>query len=335
MKVTTTEDIRDLMSAHIASAAFCTALELGLFWRLAEQPEDAAGIAQVLKIPPIRCKYWLELLVNLGLLERVSDKYSLSSIAHDAIINVYSKDTWALLAEEARERFPAVQDLALHIKEPGSVWTAQGLKRPNYVSQMERSLERARRFTRMLYEIHQPLAEELAQTLDMTGVNHLMDLGGGSGVVSVALLRRYPDLTAVVVDMANVCMAAREMLAAQKTMETRIRYHAADFFEEKLPIGFDFVLECDVGIYNEALFAKVRSSLNAGGRFGIVDYLAPANGVAPPWQVVDAFEGSLENTKFSNPTLAKIEAILNDAKFDVLSVQSLSNGRHLILAERE
>lgn len=52
MKLTTPEDIKELMSAHIASAAFCTALELGLFWRLAEQPEDAAGIAQVLKIPP-------------------------------------------------------------------------------------------------------------------------------------------------------------------------------------------------------------------------------------------------------------------------------------------
>lgn len=221
----------------------------------------------------------------------------------------------------------------MHIKEPGSVWTVQGLEPPNYVSQMKRSLERARRFTRMLYEIHQPLAEELAQTLDMTGVNHLMDLAGGSGVVSVALLRRYPDLTAVVVDIANVCMAAREILATEKTIETRIRYHTADFLEEKLPIGFDFVLECDVGIYNEALFGKVHSSLNAGGRFGIVDDLAPADGVASPWQVVHVFEGSLENAKFSNPTVAKIEAILNDAKFDVLSVQSLSNGMHLILAE--
>lgn len=249
-------------------------------------------------------------------------------------LNAYSKDTWALLAEEARERFPAVQDLALHIKEPGSVWTAQGLEPPNYVSQMERSLERARRLTRMLCEIHQPLAEELAQTLDMTGVN-LMDLGGGSGVVSVALLRRYPDLTAVVVDIANVCMANREILATEKTIKTRIRYHAADFFEEKLPTGFDFVLECDVGIYNEALFAKVRSSLNAGGRFGIVADLAPADGVTSPSQVVHAFEGSLENAKFSNPTVAKIEALLNDAKFDVLSVQSLSNGMHLILAGRE
>jgi 16S rRNA G1207 methylase RsmC len=68
---------------------------------------------------------------------------------------------------------------------------------------MAQSPERARRFTRMLGEIHRPLAAELAETLDMTGVRRLMDLGGGSGVVSLALLNRHPELTAVVVDIAN------------------------------------------------------------------------------------------------------------------------------------
>lgn len=36
-------------------------------------------------------------------------------------------------------------------------------------------------------------------------MRRLMDLSGGSGVVSQALLQRHPELTAAVVDIANVC----------------------------------------------------------------------------------------------------------------------------------
>ena len=69
--------------------------------------------------------------------------------------------------------------------------------------------ERARRFTRMLYELHHALADELAGCLDMSDVDRVMDLGGGSGVLSMALLRRNPHLTAMVVDVANVCAVGR------------------------------------------------------------------------------------------------------------------------------
>jgi len=56
--------------------------------------------------------------------------------------------------------------------------------------------DRAREFTRMLYEVHQYLGNELATLLDLTNVRRLMDVGGGSGVVTMALLQKYPDLTA-------------------------------------------------------------------------------------------------------------------------------------------
>ena len=39
-----------------------------------------------------------------------------------------------------------------------------------------------------------PLAEELAGCLDMRGVERILDLGGGSGVISLALLEKHPDL---------------------------------------------------------------------------------------------------------------------------------------------
>jgi len=334
VKPATTGDALELMESYIDSSALGAAMELGLFWLLAQEPQDAAGVAQALGIPIDRCQYWLQLLSSMGLLEQVAKAYALSSTARSAILDAYSQETWAFLAQEAREHFLVVHDLALHIHEPGSSWAAQGLTHPSYVTQMEESPERARRFTRMLYEIHQPLADELAKSLDMTGVERLMDLGGGSGVVSLALLGRHPHLTAVVVDIANVCVAGRE-IAVENSMEERLTYHAADFLHDELPSGFGMVLECDVGVHSEELFRKLWGVLNPGGRLVILDILARAEGVAPPSRLRWAFRGSLGDPDLSIPSVGEVQAQLTQAGFHLVSESVLSSGWLVIEARRK
>ena len=149
-----------------------------------------------------------------------------------------------------------------------------------------------------------------------------MDLGGGSGVMSVALARRYPRLSAVVVDLANVLVAAHE-LAVEESLEHRIRFHSADFLRDELPSGFDVVLECDVNVYSEALFRKVWTALNPEGRFVIVDQLAPESGVAPSSRLHWAFQGSMIDPGFAFPTAAEIQAQLEGAGFQRVSHRTL------------
>jgi predicted TPR repeat methyltransferase len=322
MKPITSDDVFDLMDSYITSAAVNAAMELGLFWLLAERPLDVAGVASALGIPHNRCRYWLQFLSRIGLLERVSKGYAPSSIAQTAILDAYSRETWAFLAREARDRFPAVLDLALHIREPGSAWAAQGLTPPDYFAQIVSSPARARQFTRMLYELHLPLADELASALDMTGVRRLMDLGGGSGVMSLALLRRHPDLTAVVVDIANVCVAGRE-IARENALEERITYHEMDFLRDELPSGFDMVLQCDVGPYGVEMLRKLRACLNAGGRLVTVDQFAPPQGITRSAWSYWAFLVSLENPDFTLRTTAEIRDRLAEAGFHHISEYTL------------
>ena len=223
MKPKTADDVLDLMNAYVTCAALNAALELGLFWLLAEQPLEAPQVAQALGIPAKRCQYWLQFLSTTGLIERGPKGYAPSITAHSAILDACSQDTWAFLARDARERFPAIIDLALHMRQPDSTWAAQGLVPPDYFEYLVEDPERARGFTRMLYELHLPLAEALAETLDLQGAQRLLDLGGGSGVMSMALLRRWPALSAVVVDIANVCAAGRE-IAAETLPGDRLTY---------------------------------------------------------------------------------------------------------------
>ena len=323
MKPTTAEEILSLLDAPFISTAVGAALELGLFRLLDEKPRDRDDIAQVLKMPKVRCGYWLQLLVGAGLLENGPEGYEPSSAARNAILQGFSPESWSLLAREARERLPGLCDLPDRLRDSAADSEARGVRPPMYVARMSSDLDQARRFTRMLYELHQDLAEQVAGRLDLTGVQRLMDLGGGSGVIASALAGRYPELEVLIVDIANVCKAGHE-LAVQNRLEKRLTFQAADFVKEALPSGFDMVLECDVNIYGDDLFRKVFDALVPGGRFVIVDQLAPGDGIAPPSRVHWALDGSLRDPEFTFPTAARIGQHLKNAGFHGLSQTPLA-----------
>lgn len=325
MKPSSSDDIFALIDSYVISAALGAAMETGLFWLLDQQPLDAHGVARELNIPLNRCQSWLQMLCSYDLLEQSNKDYIPTITTQTAILEAYSQNTWAFLAREAHERFPAVKDLPVRIHDPGSVWEAQGLTPPDYFANLQNSSERALQFTRMLYEIHQPLAETVADSLDMRGVDRMLDLGGGSGVMSMALLRRNPHLTAVVFDIPNVCAAGSE-ISNENALEDRIAFQAGDFIHDELHSGFDMILKCDVGHYTKALLRKIRSALNPGGRLVIVDKFAPTKEGAHPTRLHWAFLSSLENPDRTGTTATEVENLLTQTGFEILTIHTLSSG---------
>jgi hypothetical protein len=295
MKPETTEDILELMNGTVISAVLGAAMELGIFWLLAEKPSSAPEIAQSLSIPLNRCHYWLQLLAKLGLLEASGEGFAPSPLAREAILNVQSQDTWAFQAREDRDLTLYVRDLASNIGKPMSAWQAGNTTPVDYFQQLEEDPLYTAGFTRKLYQIHLSFAEQVANMLDVRGVKSLLDLGGGSGVVSFALLRKDHDLTSVVVDVESVCQVGRE-IALENGPEKRITYVAADFLHDDLPTGFDMVMLCDVGLFSEILFRRIYDDvLNLNGRLVIVDKFAPTQTGAPPSRLLGAFLNSLES----------------------------------------
>ena len=332
MDIKTTQDVENLLRMYHASAAVGTALELGLFWLLAEEPLKTKDISLKYNIPYDRCKYWLALLRELGLLDYQGEKYALSSFARTAILEAYSLETWSFLAQEIREGYPTIFNLPINITHPTSVLEAQNVTPPNYITQMKNDVTRAERFTRMLYELHQSLGSRIAEKLDLTGVNRLMDLGGGSGVVSFALLAQNPNLKVVVVDIENVCTVGED-IASTTQVGDRISYHSADFVQDALPSGFDMVLECDVGIYTEELFRKVWNSLIKGGKFVIVTntneqgaWVTHKESKPSFFWYLSVFSESLKVPKFSLSSFDDVKTHLLNAGFHDILEQVQDDG---------
>ena len=330
MKPETTEDILELMNGSIVSAALGTAMELGVFWLLAKKPLSATDVAQSLNIPLNRCHHWLQILCQLGLIEYSTEGYAPSQVARAAILNAQSHATWAFQAREDRDCSLYVRDLAMNIGKPMQSWQTRNLTPSDYIQRFQEDPDHAVRLTRKLYEIHRSLAEQLANLLDLREVKSLLDLGGGSGVVSFALLRKQPELTSIVVDVENVCQAGRE-IASENQLEERITYLAADFLKDDLPTGFDMVMLCDVGTFSEILFRKIYDVLNRKGNLVIVDKLAPNRTIPPPSRLLAAFLNSLEHPAQSIDltTTAVVRSRLHQAGFRDLSVTSVSHKDNL------
>jgi hypothetical protein len=335
-KLTTKEDISNLLTASTASIALGAAIETGLLEMLAENSLDGDGVAQAMNIPGKRAHYWLQMLTELGILEMGLKGYIPSQLTRNVILDARDFDKLRMKqnATDVRERLAGVSNLALTMSEV-SIWKAQGLAEPKgYVEKMNNDPERAYSFTHLLYSIHQNLGGELAEFLDLTGVHNMMDVGGSSGVVSMALVGKFPNLTSTVVDVENVCIAGREIME-ENHFSDRITFYPADFLTGELPQGFDFVLHCDVGVYGVEQFRKLWVSLKPKGRIAVIFHFPPSENAAPTPFLEWAFLDSLKDPDFGFPTVAQVQAQLVHAGFQVTSGEhTLSDGRIVIQAQK-
>jgi precorrin-6B methylase 2 len=88
------------------------------------------------------------------------------------------------------------------------------------------------------------VAPFLAKRVDLKGARMLLDVGGGTGIYSIAFLEQYPDLRAVVLDHPKVLGVTREMAAAYGVAE-RLESLPGDMFRDDLPAA-DVVLLSNV-----------------------------------------------------------------------------------------
>ena len=336
MKIETKDDVIDILRIYTVSAAICTALEFQLFWKLAEKPLEVRDISQMFNIPADRCQQWLELLVGSGLLEKQDNTYFPSVVAQITILESYKPETWTFLAQEAQERYISCNNLTEHISHPTSVWTAQGLKPPNYFTQMMDNSEYAERFTRGLYDFHLQFADKVANSLDVQNVEKMMDVGGGSGVISFALLKRYQNLTSTVVDIDSVCTIGRQ-IADTTFVADRISYHVADFLKDDLPTGFDMILQCDAGVFSEDFYRKLKISLRDKGRLiiitnldGFSSWLDYPDCKSPLQRLVTTFLGSLGVPKMKITMIDDIKALLTESGYQDVSHQIWEEGTVIV-----
>jgi SAM-dependent methyltransferase len=259
----------DLQTAFMASRVVVAAERLQIFRKLHGKGLSATAIGKKAGIHKNYLEHFLNALVSLGLLKRRGYIYYNSPLAEKYFIRESSIFWTRQYSRECVEEYQELTVLEEILKKGQDYGSILGKRRQDYLYCMKQDKTRARDFTQMLYYAHQPDADALAKYLDLAGYRSLLDAGGGSGVMSISLVKRNPQLKACVLDIEPVCRIAREIIK-KEGLSSRIKTRTGDI-HKRLPTGYDVIMLCDIGPVHSNLLKMVYQSLPHHGLIVLVD----------------------------------------------------------------
>jgi len=101
--------------------------------------------------------------------------------------------------------------------------------------------EKTRAFIYAMHERARGLGSVLPAGVDFSGRRRLLDVGGGPGTYSIALVQKTPGLTSTVLDLPGVLEITREIVAANGCLD-RISFLPGDYLTTPFGSGFDAAL---------------------------------------------------------------------------------------------
>lgn len=271
------EHFRGSFATELLTAAVA---HFDLFRHLAERPQSRDELAAALQLAARPTVVLTTALRGMQLLEvDTAGRLALTPMAREHLVpggEFYVGD-YVGLAAEAPGVLGMVERLRTNRPYGAAEQDAKGtafIYREGTPSAMEAEAS-ARRLTLALAGRAKNVAPVLAERLIVGDAQTLLDLGGGTGIYSIALLRRHPRLKAVVFDRPEVLKVAAEM-AADYGVADRVELCAGDMFVDALPKGVDLVLlsnilhDWDVPECRN-LVDRAAAALQPGGRVVIHD----------------------------------------------------------------
>jgi hypothetical protein len=196
-----------LLSSLWVTRAIGAFARLGLADVMAAGARDPAAIAAARGLVPDRVHRLLRALSTVGIvgepergrfaltaLGRLLTSHAPDSVKTTAILlNDYLADMWTHL------------DAALAQERTGF----EALKGRAFFAWLGEHPEEARRFNRMMIEVHGPETPAIVAAYDFSRFHHIVDIAGGNGALLSAVLAAYPNRRATLFDMAEAVAAAR------------------------------------------------------------------------------------------------------------------------------
>lgn len=263
-----------LICGGMAAQAIHVMAELGLADLVKEEPQTTAQLAQTTGTDAANLARLLRALVSVGLLsEPTAGSYgstSLSSCLESTrpgslypMARMAGSDwQWRVLAglpESLKTGQPAIE----HILGK-DLWSYFRDDDP----------EGGRCFNQAINQSVGPSDEALATAYDFSSVNTLVDVGGGLGSFLLTVLPRYPSLTGVLFDRAEVIAQAKERIA-QAGLIKRCDVVEGDFFQA-VPAGGDaYFLRQIIKDWNDEQSTRILQNcmhaMNQGGKILVAE----------------------------------------------------------------
>ena len=274
--VDTRAGLLSLINAHWTTQAVSVAVRLRLPELLRDGPQTADVLAQATRSHRSSLLRLLRALTSIDVLSEATDgSFALTSAgtllrsdvpgslaAWAVLCGTRSWATWGRLAESLRS--------GESIRKQTSGVDGFG--------HLENDPEGALLFNRAMVELTRPVAMAVAQTVDFSGMNLIVDVGGGYGELITAILARFPSLRGILFDLPHAANAAGERLAAAG-VEERCTIVSGSFFED-LPDEADaYLLKSVLHDWNDDAAVQIlrtcRRAMAPHAKVLVIERIAP------------------------------------------------------------
>jgi O-methyltransferase/methyltransferase family protein len=269
------EAFRGSYATELLTAAVA---HFNVFGRLAAKPLSFEDLRRALGLEARPAHVLITALRALGLLTPDdTDRLTLTELAREHLVPGAAFDVGGYIGLAADS--PGVREMVqcLRANRPAGAADEAGtafIYREGVASAMEAEAS-ARHFTLALAGRAKNVAPLLAACVPLGEQRLLLDVGGGTGIYSIACLQKNPCLRAIVWDRPEVLKVAREMADAHGVSE-RLECWPGDMFSDPLPEQADVILLSNV-LHDwdvpecRLLIGRCAAALPAGGRLLIHD----------------------------------------------------------------
>ena len=256
-----------LLSNLWVTRAVGTFVRLGLADVMEQGAEDAAAIAAARGLVPDRVYRLLRALSTVGIVtEPVRGRFALTPLGRllsshsrrqhpDAAIflNDYFADMWTHLDEA--------------LADDGTAFEA--LKGRPFFDWLRESPEEARRFNRMMLEVHGPETPAIVAAYDFGSFEHIVDIGGGNGSLLSAVLAAYPKRRATLFEWRKAIAAAKRGEGGPLPgVALRYRRRVRDAGARRAATSISSAISCTTTTTPNAFAFSSRAARHAAGRAG-------------------------------------------------------------------
>jgi hypothetical protein len=258
-----------------------TAAELGLFDHL-EEPRRAAEVAGRLQADPRALGILLDGLAAIGVVLKEGDSFRNGEAASRYLVHGKEDYRGAIIRHMKHTWYgwTELTQTVLTGKAPDRK-SEQWLDRHDYVEE-----DWMRDFIWGMHAIARDLAPQVTAKLDLSGVRHLLDLGGGPATYAMTFAQANPELKATVFDLPGPVEIAKENIA-RHGLANRVDTLAGNFLEDDIGSGYDFIWVSHILHSHDEeqcrlIIGLCAEALARGGRLAIQDFFLNDDGCTPP-----------------------------------------------------
>lgn len=287
--IETAEDLSSIAFGFMASKALFAGLHIDIFSVLADGSKTAEQLAEATDIPLNRIVMLTTALSSVGLLTISDDKKITNSPAAQSFLSKQTKYDFGdyLRYQIDQQMYPFLLQLNAVMK--GELSDDAIASYRHWMTDEEQ----ASVYSESQHAGSLGPGRTLARKVDLADATSLLDVGGGTGAMTISLCKEYPKLQATIIDFPNVAEIGWRFVSEADLVD-RVRYIPGNAVEVQWPgnqdaILMSYLMSGVAGESVEGLLKKAFDAMAPGGKLMVHDFMVEQDRRGPAlaalWQL--------------------------------------------------